>query len=121
MPTTQTRGFFSKPGIWILLILLLGGFLFYWFQLRPTQLYRKCTEQSSADARKLLGSKFQIAQSGGNTALATQYQDLISRNMYLRSDYNSFLRKCLLYYGLPDVSDAADAEESVGQASSSQQ
>jgi hypothetical protein len=83
--------------IYVVAALLIGAALFYWYEIRPIRVYRRCSVEASMDARALLQSKAAIA-TGDNAA---EYQSLIDRNMYLRSDYQSFLSKCLLYYGLP--------------------
>jgi cytochrome c oxidase assembly factor CtaG len=88
----------SKKKVWIALLLLLGAFLFYWFQVRPITTYRNCTVLASSDARKLLASKASLAT---DKAQKEFYTALQQKNMYLRKDYESFLAKCLLYYGLP--------------------
>jgi hypothetical protein len=101
---------------WIIVIAAIGAFLFYWYEVRPITLYRSCAAQSSADARKLLASKAEIAK---GTDKGTSYDQLIEKNMYLRSDYESFLSKCLLHYGLekptvvedPNAADAAAPKE----------
>src|SRR5437764_124717 len=80
--------------MFVALVLVIGAFLFYWYEIRPVQIYRKCTVQASADAHALLKSKAQIAK---GTAEGKQYDSLVAKNMYLRSDYASFLQKCLLY------------------------
>ncbi len=82
---------------WIIAVAAVGVFLFYWYEIRPVRLYRSCSAQASADARKLLSSKAEIAK---GTDKGAAYEELIKKNMYLRSDYESFLNKCLLYYGL---------------------
>lgn len=82
----------------IILALLASIFLFYWFEVRPVKLYRACAAQASGDARTLLRSKAALAKGAKN---AQTLEQMVEKNMYLRSDYESFLRKCLLYYGLP--------------------
>jgi hypothetical protein len=106
----------SRPSTWAAVLVVLGVFLFYWFQIRPTQIYRRCTSQASVDARNLLVSKAQMAQKG--TALAAQYAELQQRGMYLRSDYTSFLQKCLLFYGRPLTPDAIPGAVNAGAGSS---
>jgi hypothetical protein len=94
-PPMSTR---TRQALWILPVLLLGGFLFYWYEIRPIRLYRQCAIEASTDARALLRSKAQVSQ---GTPKAAEYQRLIDQNLYLRSDYESFLKKCLLFHGLP--------------------
>ena len=81
---------------WAIIFIAIGAFLFYWYQIRPIQTYRFCATQASLDARKLLTSKAQIAK---GTEQGKAYATMVQKNMYLRSDYESFVRKCLLYYG----------------------
>jgi hypothetical protein len=99
----------------VVLALLVGAFLFYWFQLRPIYVYRGCVVQASADARLLLRSKTQLTQ---GSALGQQYQQLMQKNMYLRDDYNSFLQKCLMNYGLMPASVTPAPAQAAGGASS---
>lgn len=98
---------------WIILIVAVGIFLFYWYEIRPITVYRSCARQSSADARTLLGSKAEIAQ---GTPRGESYKQLQEKNMYLRSDYESFLKKCLLNYGFQDtgIDDASSDENTDG-------
>lgn len=92
--------------IGVLLLLGAGAFLFYWFQLRPTYVYRACAAQASLDAKDLLKSKAEVAQ---DPALKEQYENLRAQDLYLRADYNSFLKKCLLHEGLPEFVQEGDA------------
>ncbi|MEK7590839.1 MAG: hypothetical protein AAB489_01365 [Patescibacteria group bacterium] len=92
--------------LWLLVALVLTGFFFYWFQIRPILSYRQCAREASADARTLLKSKAELAK---GTKDAKTYTNMAEKNMYLRSDYESFLKKCLLHYGLPE--DALDVGE----------
>jgi hypothetical protein len=83
-----------------LLFLLLALFLvFYWYEVRPIRIQRLCALQAAYDARKLLASKESIAI---DPTQKQYYTNLRERNMYLRSDYDSFLKKCLRYYGIND-------------------
>lgn len=97
---------------WKLLLLLIIGFLFYWYEVRPIMVYRRCAAESSLDARKLLKSKSDIAK---GTANGEMYKRLLEKNMYLRSDYESFMKKCLNYNGL----DMAIGQEEGASSSSS--
>jgi hypothetical protein len=81
-------------GASVLVVLL---FAFYWFELRPMIVYNDCATGASTDARTLLKSKAEIA---GNTPQGATFSQLMENNLYLRSDYESFLMKCLLSHGL---------------------
>ncbi len=87
----------SKKYMLIVLVCLIGGFLFYWYSLRPIVLARECATSASADARKLLASKVEITR---DSTQKRTYASLLERNMYLRKDYLSFLSKCLLQHGI---------------------
>ena len=78
----------------ILAVLL---FFFYWFQMRPIQINRDCAETASANAQKLLVSKVNLTTDADQRAA---YQDMVSKNMYLRTDYESFYIKCLRNEGI---------------------
>ena len=85
----------KRKGIVACVVLLIA--LFYWYEIRPIIVYRSCNTIASTDARKLLRSKAEIAR---GTEQQKAYLGLIERNMYLRSDYESFLQKCLLHHGM---------------------
>lgn len=96
---------------WAIVLVVIGLFLFYWYEIRPIRISRSCANQASIDARKLIRSKADIAK---GTDKGNAYQELITKNMYLRSDYESFLNKCLLHYGML----SPDAKIGEGAASS---
>ncbi len=101
---------------WAIALFAVAAFLFYWYEIRPIQVYRSCARQASLDARLLLKSKADIAK---GTEKGAAYADLIQKNMYLRSDYESFLQKCLLYYGRPLPTKTGTSSSSVSSAVSS--
>lgn len=82
---------------WPLALVVVGSFLFYWYEIRPIRTYRFCAAQASFDAKKLLASKAQISK---GTEQGKAYASMVSKSMYLRSDYVAFLDKCLMYYGM---------------------
>ncbi len=98
-----------KSNRWFYALILASILLFYWYEVRPIRVYRQCAIEASNDARALLKSKSAIA--AGDKA--EQYNSLIARNMYLRSDYESFLQKCLLFHGLPELDLSPDDETGV--------
>lgn len=97
---------------WPIIVLVLGAFLFYWYALRPITVYRSCAQQASTDARTLLASKATLA---AGTTQGESFNKLIEQNLYLRTDYESFLMKCLMYHGMqispldPDTVPPSDA------------
>ncbi len=106
---------FVKRYRWSLLLVCVAGGLFYWYELRPTSIYRQCAVQASVDARTLIQSKADMA---GDSSQGDALRKLIEKNLYLRTDYESFVLKCLLHYGYQIVpvsdenfpADAVDAE-----------
>lgn len=106
---------FIRTYKWAIILACLGLLLFYWYEVRPIIVYRTCATQSSADSRLLLASKTEIAK---GTPQGESYRKLMEKNMYLRSDYESFLNKCLLHYGFhldemqPEESGANSSESS---------
>lgn len=82
---------------WPIILAVVAVFLFYWYEVRPVFIYRRCTAQASMDARTLLASKAELSK---GTEQGEAYAGLIAKNLYLRSDYESFLTKCLAYHGL---------------------
>ncbi|MDD5054769.1 MAG: hypothetical protein PHZ00_00705 [Candidatus Peribacteraceae bacterium] len=94
----------------IILALVIIGFGFYWYQARPVLVSRKCSNQASFDAQKLLVSKVDLTT---DTETKASYKSLADKGMYLRTDYNSFLLKCMLHYGfqIVPVSDSEPAPE----------
>ncbi|KAF0190430.1 MAG: hypothetical protein FD165_2711 [Gammaproteobacteria bacterium] len=84
-------------------------FLFYWNQIRPMLKYRACAAQASVDAHLLVARKAELAKGTKNEKA---YQEMVDKRMYLRSDHQSFLSKCLLYYGLPDEAMKAGQQNS---------
>ena len=84
----------------VIIALIVLGFGFYWYQIRPVRISRACSEQASLDAHKLLLSKAELTT---DTQTKTSYSALAEKGMYLRTDYNSFLLKCMLHYGFQIV------------------
>lgn len=106
---------FLKTYKWALILAVIAVSLFYWYEIRPIRVYRGCAVQASADARRLLGSKAEIAK---GTDKGVSYQKLIEKNMYLRTDFESFLQKCLLYYGMELPKEPEESLEGQGGNSS---
>jgi hypothetical protein len=116
MTRSSALRFLSKYK-WFLTLAIVGIALFYWYEIRPIRVYRDCAGQASMDARNLLQSKAELAKGTEN---GVAYATLVRKNMYLRSDYESFLQKCLLYHGLPLPADMTDVPAASSAASSRQ-
>lgn len=95
--TVKSVAAYARENRKVLAIVAAAAFLFYWYELRPIQMNNSCAAQAGANARALLQSKFEVAQ---DTQKREAYRDLVARNMYLRSDYESFYKKCLRGYGV---------------------
>jgi hypothetical protein len=100
MAYIKSIGAFVKKYKWALILAFIALFCFYWYEMRPIMIFRGCAAQSSADARTLLRSKAEISK---GTDQGNAYAKLIEKNLYLRSDYESFLTKCLTHHGLQIV------------------
>lgn len=81
----------------IVLIVLLITSLFYWYEIRPVRIHRVCAAQASLDAKNLLVSKAEITTDAAKRA---SYASLSEKGMYLRSDYESFFKKCMRHYAI---------------------
>ena len=81
----------------ILLIATLGIFLFFWYEIRPIQVNNGCMAEAGGNARELLGNKAEVAT---DPVQKQSYTELANKNMYLRSDYESFYSKCLRRHGI---------------------
>jgi len=76
----------------ILVILILGA-AFYWFQLRPTQVRKNCYTEAKEKAISLLGKKVADQPS--------QYSDMAKiGNYFLKDDFQFLYQNCLKKYGL---------------------
>lgn len=105
---------FIRHHKWAIILVLVALFLFYWYEMRPIMVYRNCATQASIDARMLLGNKAEMAKA---TPQGEAYNRLIEKNLYLRTDYESFLMKCLMYHGMQivPVSEEHVPEEAVDE------
>jgi hypothetical protein len=99
----------------VVLAVIILGCGFYWYQIRPVMISRSCSDQASFDARKLLLSKVELTSDRETKA---SYKALAEKNMYLRTDYNAFMLKCMLHYGfqIVPVSDDTRTEEAEAPA-----
>ena len=78
-------------------IVAIGLFMFYWYEMRPMNINNECTVQAKYNSRELLKSKAEVATDEDRKA---SYMDLIKKDMYLRSDYEAYYKKCLRSYGI---------------------
>ena len=90
-----TTGFVSRNKK-VIIIVLVGLFLFYWFQLRPGRISRACMSTATVNAKDLLSKK---AITTAEADKRKTYQQLSDQGMYLRSDWESFYKKCMRTYG----------------------
>lgn len=83
-----------KKGIAITAALLA---VFYWMEIRPVRINNTCTAQAGLSARALLKEKADVATDADTKE---SYQQLVDKNMYLRTDYESYYTKCLRQFGI---------------------
>ena len=90
------RTFVQRYKTTIGVIAILAGF-YYWNALRPAHIDTICSVEASANARVLLHQKAETTTDQTNRQT---YANLAERNMYLRSDYEAYYKKCLRGYGI---------------------
>ena len=83
-----------KKGLTIAAVIFV---IFYWFDIRPVRINTTCTAQAGFSARALLKEKADVSS---DPATKKSYQQLVDKSMYLRSDYESYYKKCLREYGI---------------------
>lgn len=81
----------------ILAVVAVIAFAFYWYEIRPIHINNACVAQAGGNARTLLETKARIATDAAQKA---SFENMIAKNLYLRSDYESFYTKCLRSYGM---------------------
>lgn len=73
---------------------IIFSILFYWFQIRPSQIKSGCTEQAKEEARSSLRKK------AGMDPFNSEYKKAVEQNMYLKKDNEDFYQDCLHSKGL---------------------
>jgi hypothetical protein len=81
----------------VLAILAVAVFLFYWYEIRPIQMNNSCSMEASYNARLLLQNKAAVTT---DPARQQAYGSLVAKDMYLRSDFESFYKKCMRRHGV---------------------
>ncbi|OQX71073.1 hypothetical protein B6D52_02750 [Candidatus Parcubacteria bacterium 4484_255] len=77
-------------GIIILTVMILG-FLFYWYEFRPSQIKKWCFIEAQEEAIKLLKTKAEILE---------KYKEGAERDLYLEDDFEYYYKNCLRKKGL---------------------
>ena len=78
----------------IVLVTVAGGFLFYWYELRPSYIKTNCVETAEAQAQNTIRQKAEMKGKG------SKLEDTANRGLYLKGDYDSYYEKCLNEKGL---------------------
>jgi uncharacterized protein HemX len=78
----------------ILLIILIGIGLFYWYQIRPSIIYSKCHMEATEEARQVLKEKVR------NFELGAEFKKAAQENMFLKDDYETAYKGCLRKHGI---------------------
>lgn len=79
--------------IGVIVVLLIGGFLFYWYEYRPSQIKKECHPIAEEKARSLI-----IA--GSETKTEEISSDEIEKDLYLTSYYKRAFNICLSEKGI---------------------
>lgn len=77
----------------IIIMLLILGLGFYWYELRPGQIKKECEGIATEDARKSLKTKVEL----GADEL---YKVAAEKDLFLKDDYKSYYEHCLSRNGL---------------------
>lgn len=79
---------------YIILAIAAVGILFWWFQVRPSQIRADCHETAVEKAKVLLKTKTELYPSNQD------YRDAAGKDLYIRDDYDSTFKSCLNSKGL---------------------
>ncbi|PIR51774.1 hypothetical protein COU77_03895 [Candidatus Peregrinibacteria bacterium CG10_big_fil_rev_8_21_14_0_10_49_16] len=88
---------FTRKNKFALLIAALVLIVVYWQAIRPIRVNAQCTSEASHNSRILLKNK---AESTTDWKQKEEYENLIKKNMYLRSDYEAYYKRCLRGHGI---------------------
>jgi len=92
------------PAVVTILILLLTGGAFYWYEYRPAQIRKACVEKTIETSQKLLAQKhdlFQQAYDHERDASHAKYmKGAIEKGFYNQEDFEAKYRDCLRSEGL---------------------
>jgi len=88
----------KKYWLVIIIILIIGG-VFYWFQIRPSMAYSVCHYKAESQAQKLyedrIGDKYYVSE-----AEKEKDKDKIKQGYYLIDDYDYAYKQCLRTRGI---------------------
>jgi len=75
----------------IILVVMILGFIFYWYEYRPSQIKKKCSIEAQDHAIDLTKTRAEMRE---------EYKEGAERGLYLRDDYEQIYKKCLREKGL---------------------
>ena len=75
----------------ILMILLIGSGLFYWYEWRPARIRRECSEVAAQAAIELMKMKAEISK---------RYRQFAEKDLFLKDDMEAYYKECLRKRGL---------------------
>ena len=78
------------------LLLILGSFLFYWFQIRPSNIRNECVKNAEIRAVKI--TKLRLELEPGE--LDEYDKNIIQNKLFKEDDYKDFYQVCLNEKGL---------------------
>jgi hypothetical protein len=91
-----TQSFFKRHKVATIVVVSL--FLFYWWNaIRPANITNGCMAEAAVSAKVLLQNKAEVTADREKRAA---YESMVSKGMYLRSDYESYYKKCLRTNGV---------------------
>lgn len=75
-----------------IIILIILGFVFYWFQIRLSNIYSRCEDEAISRAKSLAVTKSEIDN--------LIYAEAAERGMFVKSDYEYAYKQCLRKNGI---------------------
>ena len=79
----------------IILLILIGGGLFYWFGIRPPRIYSYCNEWAIEKAQRFYKEKIEKQY-----YITDNDKEQIEKGYYLISNYESYYKRCLREKGI---------------------
>jgi len=75
----------------ILILLLIGSGLFYWYEWRPSQIRKECAKIATEVAIELMKTKAKISD---------RYKQFAEKDLFLKDDMETYYKECLRRRGL---------------------
>lgn len=99
----ETKSYAFHTVITILVLILLGG-AFYWFEYRPAEIRKVCVEETTDIARQLFAQKNSLYQEAYEKEKGEDHveymEGAVERGFYDHDDFEAKYRECLRRQGL---------------------